>query len=247
MAPITTGPSWPAPPPAAGEAGDVGRQLARHRLRCGDLDAGGRCGGWVEVRVGGQDPALQLLHRPTRLHALLLHQPLAQRPEGRQRVGLAARAVQRHHQQAGQPLPQRLRGHQSLQLGHQPVTAASVEVGLDAVLDHRQAALLQPGALLGQGRHLHVLKRPAPPQRQRGDQQPTGLLRIPGGEQLTALVGQVLEPRQVQLARLHAQQVPGCAVHQPIGVSAEQAPQLPDLPLQAAAGGRRRRVPDAAQ
>ena len=91
----------------------------------------------------------------------------------RQRVGLPARPVQRHHQLAPEPLPGRVGGHQPLQLPHQPGVAAGGQAQLGQGLAGGQAQLLQPGRLgLGPRPVGELGQRRAPPQPQRRLQQP---------------------------------------------------------------------------
>ena len=66
--------------------------------------------------------------------------------EGSQRVGLTAGSVQRQHEQAVQPLPQRVLGDQIPQLRDQVGVTADRQVKLDALLEDADARLGQPVA-----------------------------------------------------------------------------------------------------
>jgi hypothetical protein len=107
---------------AAGEVGDAARQLARHhRLLDGALDGGpfdgdallghrrrpGAAGRQVQRPVPVQDRPLQVLQLLPGLDAELLDQQRAGAAADVERLGLAAGPVQRQHQEAVQPLPQR--------------------------------------------------------------------------------------------------------------------------------------------
>ena len=169
----------------------------------------------VQRRVLGQHGCVQAPQRLAGVDAELTREQVADPPVGGQRVALPAAPVQRQHQLAVQPLPQRMLCGQLVQLGGQRVVPAQRQVRVDPGLDRGQPQLLQPGRLrpgervIGQvGQHL------APPQAQRLPQRPGGLLvparlqrRPPGREA-------VLEPRRVQPLTVHAQQVPAAPGHQ---------------------------------
>ena len=55
-----------------------------------------------------------------------------------ERVGLPAAAVEREHQLAAQTLAKRMFGDERLEFRHQLVMAAERQVGVDAILDHRE-------------------------------------------------------------------------------------------------------------
>ena len=90
--------------------GDACRDaFARAAVRA---DATGR----VERRVLGEDRRLQPAELGTRFEPELLAQEVAALLEDPQRVGLPAGAVQREHQQPAEPLAQRMRGDELLEL-----------------------------------------------------------------------------------------------------------------------------------
>jgi hypothetical protein len=88
---------------------------------------------------------LQLLQLRSRLDAQLVHE----RPAGVlvdvQRVGLAARAVEREHELAAQALAQRIPGDERLELADEVCIPPCLEVRLDALLERRQSLGLQVG------------------------------------------------------------------------------------------------------
>ena len=87
---------------------------------------------------------------------------------GAHRVGLTARAVQRQHQRGPQPLAQRVPGHQRLQLADQHAVMSEHQVGVDPILDGREAQLVEPQRLRrGPPATATVGQRVAPPQSQR--------------------------------------------------------------------------------
>ena len=94
-----------------------------------------------ERRVLAQDRRLQLAQRGARLEPELLDQQLAPGAVDVERLGLAAGAVEREHQQAARALAQRLGGHQLLQVGQRlRVAAALAGAGRRAARARRAAA-----------------------------------------------------------------------------------------------------------
>jgi hypothetical protein len=78
----------------------------------------------VELRGLAQHGQLCRLQSRARVDAQLVGQLLPGSPVDRQCTSLAARPVQGKHQLAGESFPQRFRGHERLQLGHQHLMAA---------------------------------------------------------------------------------------------------------------------------
>ena len=101
----------------------------------------------VQRRVLGEHRGVQPPHRLARVDAELTGQQVADPSVGGQRVGLQAGPVQRQHELAVQPLPQRMLRGQLLQLGGQRVVPAQRQVRVDPGLGRGQPQLLQPGRL----------------------------------------------------------------------------------------------------
>ena len=101
----------------------------------------------VQCRVVGEHGGVQALQRLAGIDAELPGEQVADPPVGGQRVGLPAAPVQRQHELAVQPLPQRMPGDQLLQLGGQRVVPAQRQVRVDPGLDRGQPQLLQAGRL----------------------------------------------------------------------------------------------------
>ena len=124
--------------------------------------------GKVERRVLGQDRLLQATELDARLHPDLLDQHGARLAVGVQRLGLAAGAIERQHALRVQPLVQRMRADQRLELADHLVVAAFCQVGVDRLLGRAHAQLVQPSDLGGGERLVgHVGERLAVPQRER--------------------------------------------------------------------------------
>ena len=81
------------------------------------------------------------------IDAELLGELTAGISERGQRVGWPAAAVQRQHDLAAEPLPQRILADQRGRLGQGLVMAAQREKDVDAVPDRRLPQLVQPGPL----------------------------------------------------------------------------------------------------
>ena len=119
----------------------------------------------VEGRVGNDDTFLQALQRGGRFDAQFLTEMRPQPPERPKRLGLAARAVQRHHQLLGEPLPQRVLAGQALQLADQLRSQTAPQIGVDAQLHRLEPQLIEPPDLGLGVRLVHdVAVGPSPPQ-----------------------------------------------------------------------------------
>ena len=97
-----------------------------------------------QIRVLPEDRRLELLQRLARLEAQLVGELAPGLAVRLERLGLALAAVEREHQLVPEPLPQRMRGHERLELRHQLGVAAEREVGLDTQLERAEPQLLQP-------------------------------------------------------------------------------------------------------
>src|SRR6516162_4725981 len=106
------------------------------RAELGRLDA--------EARVLAEDRLLQLLQLRSWVEAELLLQGTTEAPIRRERVGLAAAAVERQHELAVKPLAQRAVGDERLQLRHEFEVATESQVGLHSLFECDQPQLLQP-------------------------------------------------------------------------------------------------------
>ncbi len=88
--------------------------------------------------------------------------------------------------------------------------ASERELSLDPILDRHQPQLLQAPRLQPRERPvLDIGERPPPPQRLRVAQRPRGRHRVVALERDPPVCDELLERVQVELARLHAQHVPG--------------------------------------
>ena len=94
----------------------------------------------VQRRILLEDRALELAQRLAGLDPQLLDQRAACALVHGERVGLAARAVEREHQLPAQPLAQRVLRDQPLELGDELRMTAEREVGVDPVFERRRAA-----------------------------------------------------------------------------------------------------------
>ena len=150
--------------------------------------------------------------------------------EGVQRLGLAARAVQRAHLERAKGLTVRVRGDERLELGGEGRVPSGVEIRRDAGFDGCKPALLeQPGARASELLVGMIGERRAAPQRQRG-------VRLVVVDELSEAVG-------IELPRLDPEDVPRRARGD--AVSAERHAQRVHVYLERVGGaGRRRSAPD---
>ncbi|CAM5663913.1 hypothetical protein SMICM304S_00765 [Streptomyces microflavus] len=204
--------------------GEQGRRRGRgHRRPPGGRRTGGRRaveqphrGRYLLHRRGQllvvvEDAPLERLEVPGRLKSVLLDQRPAYAAEHVQGLGLPPAAVQGQHQLPAQPLAQRLRLRERVELPEHRVVPPAGEFGLEAVL-HR----VQPQ--LPQARHLgpvealfHQVRQRGPaPLRQRLAQQFGGGGGLPGRQLRPARRGLVVEARHVEPGGIDPEYVPRC-------------------------------------
>src|SRR6185437_1129452 len=118
----------------------------RRSLRVGQL--------YLELRVMSQHAALELPERLARLEAELVGEQAAGLAVDVERLGLTSRAVQGEHQEASQPLPERMLGDEGLQLGDDRPLKAAAEVGLEAIFERLQTQFLETLGLAAKRRRL---------------------------------------------------------------------------------------------
>jgi hypothetical protein len=99
----------------------------------------GACARRVERAILGEDRLLELAQLPPRLEPQLIDQRAPCVAEALQRVRLAAGPVERQHVLCAQAPAERVLAHEPLQLRHQLDVTTETEIGLDALLDRREA------------------------------------------------------------------------------------------------------------
>src|SRR5207248_4085211 len=115
-----------------------------------------------------QDRALQLLQWRTRLDSELLDERLSRLLVHGEGFCLPAGAVESKHQLSPQPLAQRVKRDQPLELRNELVAAAALEIGLDPPLVGDESQLLEPSCLLlGKRLVREVGERGTAPERER--------------------------------------------------------------------------------
>ncbi len=188
-----------------------------------------------ERAVVPEDRLLELLQGRPGLEPELVAQRLAGAREHLERRALAVAAVEREHQLPAQPLSARMLRHERLELGHELAFAADRQVGLDAILEHGEPQLFQPGHLRLRERLVpHVLVGGPAPQRERLAEGRGRRVRLLG----PAALDQVLEAREIELAGLELEAVAGSLAGDPLG--AEPAAQGMHLHLERVRSRRRR-------
>ena len=90
---------------------------------------------------------MKLLQAGARIDPELVDEHTPPRLVGLQRFRLAARAVEREHQLAAQPLAEGISRQERFQLGDEIGQRAEREIGLDPVLDRGDAKLLEASDL----------------------------------------------------------------------------------------------------
>jgi hypothetical protein len=160
--------------------------------------------------------------------------------EGRQRVRLPARPVQRDHQLAPQPLAQWMLGGQALEFADEVALVSRVEIGGDAVLDGGQPQLGEPRDLGLQRRGVgEIGERWSLPQVERLPQHCAGGRRV-GRPQPATLGHEAREAQGVDLVGVDRQPV-ALAIADDT-VCAERLAQVRHVALQRAPGRPRRVV-----
>ena len=138
------------------------------------------------------------------------HQRLARLPVGGQGIGLASASIQRKHLQSAQALAQRVRMYQRVQVRYQCRVPAEPQIGVEPVLQARQAHLLQPGGVGKDGRLVgEVGQRVAAPQPERLTQQLRRLLVITGIKSGAASLPEILKTSNICPRGVEAEPVAG--------------------------------------
>jgi hypothetical protein len=161
-----------------------------------------------QLGAAGQDLRLQGPELTPRLEAELLDGVPPAVAVDLQRVGLASAAVQREHQLTPQPLAQRVRPQERLELDdHLPVPAER-QVGIDPALQRRQPQLLEPRDLvLGERLVGEVDQWRSTPELQPLPQPRRGVIGAAVGERALALRQRPLEPGDVHAVGRHLEHV----------------------------------------
>ena len=161
------------------------------------------------------------------------------RPVGGERVRLPARPVEREHELAARPLAERLRLHERLELGDELGVAAEREIGVDSLLEHDGAQLLESRDLgLRERLVREVGQRRATPELERlakGTGRRTGIARA---ERRPPLVREPREAVDVHALRLELEDVARRPRHELLG--AQSLAELGDVHLDGVRRGLRR-------
>ena len=180
-----------------------------------------------------QDRAVERLQLRPGLDPELLDERPPRIVVGGERLGLAAAPVEREHQVRAQPLAQRVRADERLDLGHELGVRAQLEVGGDPLLEHAEAQILEPVDLgLRERLQLHVGQRRPAPERERlaEEQRP-----VPPAQPHRASRTSRSKRAEIELVAVELEHVPGRPRLQQSGP--EQLAQLRDGVLER---GRRR-------
>ena len=180
-------------------------------------------------RVLLQHRPLERLQLRRRLDAELVEHA-ARLAVGLERVGLPPRAVEREDQLAANALAIRVRGGKATPAPGPRPRGGRGRAPPRAGPRAPPAALVQPAGLGARERGVDAVQRGPAPERERVSEQPRGRARVPASERLPALRRELLEPLEVELARLDPQAVAGPVRLDP--VAAEQLAQPVHLHLE---------------
>ena len=136
-----------------------------------------------------------------RLDAELVDEQTARVPIDVERLGLPAGAVERSHERRAEPLAQRVRLHEHLELGDELGVVPERQVGFDAPLEGAQPELFESSDLRLRERLVRQVGERGPsPEAERVTEQPRRELRLGP----LRLLHQPLETMEVELVRAHA-------------------------------------------
>jgi hypothetical protein len=159
----------------------------------------------------GEDGSLQVLEGLARLQPELLGQHISRLPVALQRVGLAARAVEREHQLCPQPFPQRMLGDECLELADDHVVTSEGKVGVEPLLHDREPQLLESADLRLRERLICAVGEGRPtPNRKGRSKQLGGLSRTPARKRVAPVPKESLASSSIQLIRRENQCVAAC-------------------------------------
>ncbi len=139
-----------------------------------------------QLRILPQHLPLELLQLRRRVEAELVGEREPRRPVDLERLGLPAAAIERDHQLAAQPLAERVRGDQRLELADERRVPAQRELGVDPLLERCNAQLVQPRRFAPRELLLVEIgeRRTAPEGERLGqERRPRGRVRAEGGRQ----------------------------------------------------------------
>jgi hypothetical protein len=105
----------------------------------------------LELGIVREHPALELPQLFTRLEAELVGEQRARLAVDLESVAPPSGSVEREHQLGPQPLPERVLGHEGLELGNDLARKASAEICVEPVLQHLQPHLLEALGLASEG------------------------------------------------------------------------------------------------
>ena len=175
----------------------VHRRARRRRGRCGQHRPGEPL---QQPGVLAQHGLLEVAQLGARVDAQLVAEQLGAPAAGLQGVGLPVGGVERGDEPGPQPLAQRVRGDEVLQVGDGRLGPAQGQQGVAAPLAGAHLQLGQPQPVARGGREVAQLgQRLAAPQRQRLVQQRDAALRGAVGHRAVAGLDQLAEGQQVQV------------------------------------------------
>ena len=165
--------------------------------------------GQVDGQLLEENLFLEATQRRVRLDAQLLPQYLAGLLIGAQRLGLLVGSVERNHQLAPEPFPERELPDEALQLGEHRSVSSAGKVGRDPVLETYQAQLLETSDLAPSEVVVgEILECSSSPQIECLGQSLPRDNETPLTQGRSPFLGQRLEPPHVQLIGFQTKNVP---------------------------------------
>ena len=188
-----------------------------------------------------QDAPLDLLQLRAGLEAQFVVEHRPGLAVGLERLGLMPTTVQREHELAPRPLPERVILDQAVDLGHEALALAEREPGIDPIGRRGPALALEPpDRLLGELVVAEVCERRPSPEVEGARELPIGGRRIAGVERDPALGCEPFEPVAVELVGPDLEAVAARRGHEP--VSADRPAQPRHILLDVLGGAFRRPV-----
>ena len=182
----------------------------------------------VELGILLQDLRLEPPESLSRLEPELVDEESAAALVRVERVGLASRAVQREHELRAQAFSQGVGLDELLEVGDELRVAADGKLGIESILERRQAKLLEPRDLgLGECLVGEILQRRPAPERQSFAERVRGLREVPRGKQAATFCAKRVEAIEIDLPGGDPQEVAAAMRDEDLRI--ERLPKIRDV------------------
>src|SRR5581483_5186176 len=163
----------------------------------------------LERRVLAQHQPFELAERRRRVDPELVREHPAQLLVARERLRVAARAVEREHVLRAEALAQRVLRDERLELADHVAVPTEREAGLQPPPERVQAQLLEPRLLAARERLRELRERTAAPERERVGEKFARGRGVAAGERAAGRGDRPLEADEVELVVAELEQVAG--------------------------------------